>query len=104
MFYRVTPRGIEFRVYVQPRASKNEVTGPYGEYLRIRVTTPPAQGKANEACRRLLSDLFKVPISQVRILRGHSSRNKSVEIEGLSEEQWLSLTLPGTESYNGFGR
>ncbi|MBC7341322.1 MAG: DUF167 domain-containing protein [Clostridia bacterium] len=104
MFYRVTPRGIELKIRVQPRASKNEVAGLYGEFLKVRVTASPTEGQANEACRRILADLLNVPISRVRIIKGHSARNKTLEVKGLKEEQWLSLTLPGIESYNGSGR
>jgi len=77
-------------VRLQPRASKNEITGWKDEsdsgdrVLHVRVMAPPVDGKANKALTALLAEEFKVPKSKIRIVRGESSRDKLVEIPGLS--------------------
>ncbi len=69
------------RLYVQPRASRDEFCGLHGENLKIRITAPPTDGKANQHLRKYLAKLFRVPVSQVTLLRGASSRNKQFSIE-----------------------
>ena len=68
-------------VHVTPRAAHDEVVGWRGAELVVRVTAPPDGGKANEAVCRTLSDALHVPKSAVRIVRGHSARHKSIEID-----------------------
>lgn len=73
-------------VRVQPRSSRNEVIG-FSEdgSLRIRVTAPPANGQANAAVEREIAVALRTSKTSVQIVRGMSSRNKIVAIEGLSE-------------------
>ena len=72
--------GIQFAVTILPRSNKNEITGIYNDTLKIRLTAPPIEGKANHSCIRLLAKFFKVKISQVSIVKGSSSRNKVIQI------------------------
>ncbi len=65
---------------VQPRASRDEVCGPHGERLRLRLTAPPVGGQANAHLCRFLASLFGVPPSAVRVERGLSGREKRVRI------------------------
>lgn len=67
-------------VYIQPRASRDEVTGQHGDALRIRVTSPPVDGEANAALCRFLADAFGVPKSAVSVEYGQSGRRKTVRI------------------------
>ena len=69
-------------VYVQPRASRNGLSGVHDGNLKISITTPPVDGKANAALRRLLADHFRVPTSQVTVERGERNRSKIVRIDG----------------------
>lgn len=64
------------RLQVQPRASRDELVGPAGGNLRVRITAPPVEGKANEHLRRLLARLFGVPPSRVELLAGGQGRVK----------------------------
>ena len=80
---RDTDKGATFAVRVQPRASRNAVAGEMGDALKIALTAPPVEGKANEACVDFLAILLKVPRSSVTIASGESSRNKVVRIAGL---------------------
>lgn len=74
--------GIVLTLYIQPRASKNEVCGVQDNALKIRLTSPPVDGAANKLCREFLSGLFNVPKSAVEIISGETSRHKRVRIIG----------------------
>lgn len=69
-------------VRVQPRASRDEIVGPHGEEaLKVRITAPPVEGKANDHLVRFLAKAFGVPRTQVALLGGDSSRNKRLRID-----------------------
>ena len=80
---RDTASGATFHVKVHPRAKKNAVTGEVGEALKIALTAPPVEGRANEACIAFLAELLNVPRSSVTIAAGESSRNKVIRVAGL---------------------
>lgn len=67
-------------VYIQPRASRDEITGQHGEALRIRIAAPPVDGEANAALCRFLADVFGVAKSAVSVEAGQSGRRKTVRI------------------------
>lgn len=69
---------IVIRIFVQPRASKNEITGVRDGAFRIRLTAPPVDGAANKACSEFLGKYFGVPKSSVTIESGEASRTKQV--------------------------
>jgi uncharacterized protein len=75
---------VSFAVRVQPRASRDEIVGEYQDHLKIRLTAPPVKDRANEALRRLLASRLNVPMAAVRIAAGEHSRNKRVEVRGVS--------------------
>ncbi len=75
------------KVRVQPRASRNQVDGFEEDTLRLRVTAPPTEGQANDGVIALLSKTLGVSKSRLEIVRGHSSRNKLVSIETLTEQE-----------------
>lgn len=79
--------GATFAVKVHPRAKKNAITGEVGEALKLALTAPPVDGKANEACIEFFAKLLKVPRSSVTIAAGQTSRNKVIRVAGLSAEQ-----------------
>lgn len=80
-FYHWQGETLVLQLYVQPRARRDELCGLHGESLKIRITAPPTDGKANQHLRKYLAKLFRVPISQVTLLRGINSRNKQFSIE-----------------------
>jgi uncharacterized protein (TIGR00251 family) len=82
-----TVGGVTFAVKVHPRARKNSVTGELGDTLKLSLTAPPIDGKANQACIEFFAKLLKVPRSSVTIASGQSSRNKVMRVAGLSAEQ-----------------
>ena len=72
-------------VRVTPSAGRNSIDGWYGHALRVRVSAPAERGRANEALIRLLAELLEIKTRRVRIVRGLTTRNKLVEIEGLDD-------------------
>ena len=76
-----------FAVKVHPRARKNAITGNVGDALKIALTAPPSDGRANEACIELLADLLGVSRSAVAIVSGHASRNKVIRVSGISVQE-----------------
>jgi uncharacterized protein len=75
---------VSFVVHVQPRASRDEIVGEYQDGLKIRLTAPPVDDRANEALRKLLAARLKLPLAAVRIASGERSRTKRVEIYGVT--------------------
>ena len=81
-----TATGVTIAIRVHPRAKKNAITGEVGDALKVSLTAPPVEGKANEACIDFFARLLKVPRSSVSIAAGQSSRNKVIRVEGLTAE------------------
>ncbi|MEC9280734.1 MAG: DUF167 domain-containing protein [Chloroflexota bacterium] len=75
------------KVRVQPKASRNRVDGFEDGTLRLRVTAPATDGKANDGMIALLAETFGVSKSRLEIVRGHSSREKVVSIKTLTEQE-----------------
>jgi hypothetical protein len=82
---------ISFAVKVHPRARKNAITGELGNALKLSLTTPPIEGRANEACVEFFAKLLKVPRSSVTIASGHTSRNKVICIAGVSRDYVIEV-------------
>jgi len=80
-------QGITFAVKVHPRAKKNAITGELGDALKLSLTTPPIDGRANDACIEFFAKLLKVPRSSVTIASGLTSRNKVIRVAGLSADE-----------------
>lgn len=73
-------KALVLNIRVQPRASRNEIAGPVGDQLKIRLTTPPVEGKANKHLLEFLAKACGVSKNQVELLSGASARNKRVSI------------------------
>jgi uncharacterized protein (TIGR00251 family) len=82
-----TPLGVTFAVKVHPRARKDTITGELGDALKVSLTAPPIDGKANAACIEFFAILLKVPRGSVTIAAGRSSRSKVIRVVGLSAQQ-----------------
>ena len=83
---RNTASGATFTVKIHPRARKNAVTGKIGDALKISLTAPPVEGRANQALREFLAELLNVPRSSIKIVAGQNSRSKVISVSGLSVE------------------
>ena len=84
---RATAHGISFSIKLHPKAKKNAITGVLGDALKLSITAPPVDGKANDAVLRFFAELFSVPRSAVSITSGFTSRNKVVMISCVTEQK-----------------
>jgi uncharacterized protein (TIGR00251 family) len=84
---RDTEVGVTFTVKVQPRAKKNAITGELGDALKLALTAPPIDGRANEACIQFFANLLDVPRSSVTIASGETNRRKVIRVAGLSPDE-----------------
>ncbi len=80
-------QAVTFVVKIHPRAKKNAITGELGDALKVSLTAPPIDGRANDACIDFFAKLLKLPRSSITIASGHSSRNKVIRVVGLSAEE-----------------
>ena len=85
---------ITFAVRVTPRASRNAIEGEYQGAVKVRVTAPPVDDRANDTLRRLLAERLNAPISAVRIVAGEKSRTKRVAIVGVTRAAVEALVAP----------
>jgi uncharacterized protein len=81
-----TAKGISFVVKVQPRARKNAITGTIGDALKLSLTAPPVEGKANQALIEFLAEVFQIPRSSITIASGETNRLKTIRMAGVSRE------------------
>ncbi len=87
-----TDRGVVFEIWVQPRSARNEIRGLKGDALRVRVTSPPIEGRANKACTGLLAKELGIGKSQVEIIGGLKSRTKLVRVAGITPDKIRRIT------------
>lgn len=71
-----------FRIQLQPKASREAIVGEVDGILRLRVTAPPVEGRANEACLRLLAKALDLPVSRLHIAVGEHARVKTIRVAG----------------------
>ena len=80
---------VTIKVRVNPRAPKTELAGEHNGALKLRIASPPVDGKANEECRRYLAKLLKVSATSVEIISGESSRDKVIRVSNTSARRVL---------------
>ncbi len=84
IFYKETPTGILLDIFVQPKASKNEIMGEYKNSLKIRLTNPPVENAANKSCVKFLAKKLGVAKSDIEIIKGEHSRQKQILIKKIN--------------------
>jgi uncharacterized protein (TIGR00251 family) len=94
-FLREQPDGVILSVKLQPRAGRNEIGDPIGDELKIKVTAPPVDSAANEALVRFLAEKLDCPRGNVELIRGHTSRHKTIKLRGLTAAQVVERLLAG---------
>src|SRR5258707_11994154 len=94
-YWRAQADGVLLSVKLQPRASANEIGEPLGNELRIKVTAPPVDSAANEALVRLLAERLDCPRNRIELVRGQTSRHKTIKIHGVSPETLAVQLSPG---------
>lgn len=89
------PDGVVLKIKVQPRASRNKISGVIGDALKVVLTAPPVDGEANDACIDFFSDILGVPKKSIQILSGHTSRTKLIKVYGLTKSDILEKVGEG---------
>lgn len=83
--------GILVRIHAQPRASKNSVVGVHDGALKLRITAPPVDGKANALIAEVLAKLLRVPKTAVTLVSGPQSKHKRFRVVGVGLQTALDL-------------
>ena len=91
---RETEEGTILAVRVIPRAGRNGIAGVHAGAVKVRLTAPPVEGKANAALEQFLAETLGVSRAQVRVLSGHTSRQKTVVVTGLTPSEVLARLRP----------
>jgi len=78
--------GVSFAVKVHPKARRERISGVLGDALKLEITAPPIEGRANDACIGFFSNFLKVPRSSITIAAGLNNRTKVIRITGASAE------------------
>ena len=92
-FLREISGGTLLAVKLQPRASKNEIGEPLGDELKIKVTAPPVDAAANQALIELLADKLNCSRGKVELIRGQTSRHKTIMLHGFTPAEALPKIL-----------
>jgi uncharacterized protein len=86
--------GCTLAVRVHPRARKNAITGTHTGAIKISLTTPPTDGRANEALIALLAELLRLPKARITLLTGATSRSKLLRITGKGATEVTAALFP----------
>jgi uncharacterized protein len=78
--------GVTFAIRVHPRAKKAAITGELGDALKVSLTAPPLEGRANDACIDFFAKVLKVPRSSITIASGAGGRNKVIRVTGVTAQ------------------
>ena len=79
-WYRYNQGNLLLRLYVQPGAKYTQVVGLHGEALKIKLASPPIDGRANNALLQFIATQLHIPLRQIKLIRGEKSRHKTIEV------------------------
>jgi len=88
-YFKITGNDIIVKVKIVPGSSKNKIIGVYNDSLKITITAPPVEGKANKKCIAYLAKYFDVAKSKIEIISGQTSKNKLIKIYDISKKEFL---------------
>ena len=88
-YFKITGNDIIVKVKIVPGSSKNKIIGVYNDSLKITITAPPVEGKANKKCIAYLAKYFDVAKSKIEIISGQTSKNKLIKIYDISQKEFL---------------
>jgi len=89
--YRNDRQYLVINIKVEPRSSHPGIAGPYGEGLKVKLTSPPVEGRANEELIEILAKEFKISKKDVEIISGKKSKNKIVRLLGVKSREELKI-------------
>jgi len=87
--FKITGNNIIIKVKIVPGSSKNKIIGAYNDALKITITAPPVEGKANKKCIAYLAKYFDIAKSKIEIISGQTSKNKLIKIYDISQKEFL---------------
>ena len=87
--FKITGNDIKVKVKIVPGSSKNKIVGVYNNALKITITAPPVEGKANKKCISYLAKYFDVAKSKIEIISGQTGKNKLIKIYDISKKDFL---------------
>lgn len=88
-YFKITGNDIIIKVKIAPGSSKNKIIGVYNDSLKITITAPPVEGKANKKCIAYLAKYFDMAKSKIEIISGQTSKNKLIKIYDISQKKFL---------------
>ena len=88
-YFKITGNDIIIKVKIVPGSSKNKIIGVYNDALKITITAPPVEGKANVKCIAYLAKYFDVAKSKIEIISGQTSKNKLIKIYDINQKEFL---------------
>ena len=97
-FTRESPDGCTLSVRIHPGARRNAITGLHDSALKISLTTPPIEGRANEALIAFLADQLCLPKSRIALIAGATSRSKTLRITGKSAAEVQAALSPTVDA------
>lgn len=86
--------GIQFAAAIQPRASRNQILGIHNHCLKIKLNSPPVDGAANQTCIKFLAKAFGISPSRIAIVKGETSRNKTIQFERMDPNTFMNTLAP----------
>ena len=86
---KIVGNDIVIKIKIVPSSSKNKIVGVYNKALKITITAPPVEGKANKKCIAYLAKYFDVAKSKIEIISGQTSKNKLIKIYDISQKEIL---------------
>lgn len=89
--FDVSDDGVVLRVHVHPGAGRTTVVGRHGDALKVKVAAPPQDGRANDAVRQVVADVFGVAVDDVEVTGGATGRAKRVRIGGVERDEAVRL-------------
>ncbi len=87
--FKITGNDIIVKIKIIPSSSKNKIVGAYGDTLKVAITAPPVEGKANKRCIAYLAKCFDIAKSNLEIISGQTSKNKLIKIYDINREEFL---------------
>jgi len=87
--FKITGNDIIVKVKIVPGSAKNKIVGAYNDALKIVITVPPVDGKANKKCIAYLAKYFDVAKSKIKIILGQTSKNKLIKIYDISQKDFI---------------
>ena len=87
----MSENSVNIQVQIQSKSSHNQIVGLHDGRLKIKIAAPPVDGKANESLIEFLAKTFKISKSNIEILKGHTSKLKTIKLSGISENTYRSI-------------